>query len=168
MWVCCTAAGTAHFAHGMCKACYEEYLEVTGGTSNGADPPAFTAGIQAEVCWALSPCTSRQVHILGLSEYGSDAATCHILLQWRSLDSSLFQFRLWLQLKAKGVAEDALQLPGLEQEDDEEEDIEQQLEAVLQQDGMGKYTRVSPSPCICAAIFSRLLCLVWTGMSCRS
>lgn len=57
---------------------------------------------------------------------------------------------MWLQLKAKGVAEDALPLPGLEQEDDEEEeDIEQQLEAVLQQDGMGKYTRVSPSRCIC-------------------
>ncbi|BDA42484.1 probable transcription factor IIIB 90 kDa subunit at N-terminal half [Coccomyxa sp. Obi] len=86
------AAGGAHFAHGMCKACYEEYLEVTGGTSNGADPPAFQKASQRE-------------------------------------------------LKASGGGEEVLALPGLEQEGDEEQDIEQQLEAVLQQDGLGKYTR---------------------------
>ncbi|EIE20930.1 cyclin-like protein [Coccomyxa subellipsoidea C-169] len=40
-----TAGAAQHFAHGMCKVCYEEFLEVTGGTSAGADPPAFTAGL---------------------------------------------------------------------------------------------------------------------------
>ncbi len=38
------ASGGAHFAHGMCKDCYERYLKVSGGTySEGADPPAFAA-----------------------------------------------------------------------------------------------------------------------------
>lgn len=40
----------------MCKACYEEYLEVTGGTSNGADPPAFQKASQREVEASRSLC----------------------------------------------------------------------------------------------------------------
>lgn len=53
----------------MCKVCYEEYLEVTGGTSNGADPPAFTAGL-AEVCMALSCLLSNVERELGESVFG--------------------------------------------------------------------------------------------------
>jgi hypothetical protein len=41
--------GAPHFAHGMCKDCYEQYLDVTGGTSQGADPPAFTASLAPKV-----------------------------------------------------------------------------------------------------------------------
>lgn len=34
------------FAHGMCRACFEEYLINSGGTGAGQDPPAFTRGVQ--------------------------------------------------------------------------------------------------------------------------
>ena len=34
------------FAHGMCRACFEEYLVNSGGTVDGCDPPAFTSGVQ--------------------------------------------------------------------------------------------------------------------------
>jgi len=35
--------GAAHFAHGMCRACYVEYARVSGGAVGGEDPPAFKA-----------------------------------------------------------------------------------------------------------------------------
>ncbi|KAK9835222.1 hypothetical protein WJX81_006819 [Elliptochloris bilobata] len=41
--------GTAHFARGMCRACFEEFLRVSGGYTAGANPPAFTRGIQREL-----------------------------------------------------------------------------------------------------------------------
>ncbi|KAK9803483.1 hypothetical protein WJX73_006996 [Symbiochloris irregularis] len=65
------------FAHGMCRACFEEYLVNSGGTCDGQDPPAFTQGVQRQlaieakqaeepldifgdanedVCLALPPC----------------------------------------------------------------------------------------------------------------
>ena len=30
-----------HFAHGMCRACYVDYVRISGGSVGGADPPAF-------------------------------------------------------------------------------------------------------------------------------
>ena len=33
--------GVAHFAHGMCRACYIDYARVSGGAQGGQDPPAF-------------------------------------------------------------------------------------------------------------------------------
>ncbi|KAL4428055.1 hypothetical protein ABPG75_002144 [Micractinium tetrahymenae] len=33
--------GEAHFAHAMCRACYLDFIETTGGVYNGANPPAF-------------------------------------------------------------------------------------------------------------------------------
>ncbi|KAK9817299.1 hypothetical protein WJX72_012355 [[Myrmecia] bisecta] len=41
-------AGDAHFAHGMCRTCFVEYLEVCGGAYSGADPPAYTRGLEKE------------------------------------------------------------------------------------------------------------------------
>ncbi|XP_074564266.1 transcription factor IIIB 60 kDa subunit-like isoform X2 [Curcuma longa] len=32
---------TSHFAHGLCKECYDEFVEISGGLQGGADPPAF-------------------------------------------------------------------------------------------------------------------------------
>ena len=38
----CAGNGTAFFAHGMCRECFREYLENSGGTQGtGANPPAF-------------------------------------------------------------------------------------------------------------------------------
>ena len=38
------ASGTAHFAHGMCKECFEDYLKVSGGqAADSALPPAFAS-----------------------------------------------------------------------------------------------------------------------------
>ncbi|KAG6526211.1 hypothetical protein ZIOFF_016193 [Zingiber officinale] len=30
-----------HFAHGLCKECYDEFIEISGGLQGGTDPPAF-------------------------------------------------------------------------------------------------------------------------------
>ncbi|CEG00123.1 Brf1-like TBP-binding [Ostreococcus tauri] len=32
---------TPHFAHGMCRSCYIDYVRISGGSMGGADPPAF-------------------------------------------------------------------------------------------------------------------------------
>jgi len=32
---------TPHFAHGMCRSCYIDYVRVSGGSVGGSDPPAF-------------------------------------------------------------------------------------------------------------------------------
>lgn len=38
------------FAHGMCRACYLEFLQVAGSCEEGAaNPPAFTRGVQREL-----------------------------------------------------------------------------------------------------------------------
>jgi len=36
----------------MCRACYEHFLKVSGGQRAGANPPAFTRGIQRELAAA--------------------------------------------------------------------------------------------------------------------
>ena len=33
--------GYYHVAHGLCKVCYTEITKISGGTSGGAEPPAF-------------------------------------------------------------------------------------------------------------------------------
>ena len=44
-WCFSAEMGVALFAHGMCRQCYVDYLQVTSGhAQDGADPPAFTQG----------------------------------------------------------------------------------------------------------------------------
>ena len=50
----CAGSGVSHFAHGMCKVCFEEFIEATGGMSVGADPPAYNADAKPKVS-ALPP-----------------------------------------------------------------------------------------------------------------
>ncbi|KAL4445344.1 hypothetical protein ABPG77_011169 [Micractinium sp. CCAP 211/92] len=45
--------GEAHFAHAMCRACYLEFIQTTGGMYNGADPPAFERARKKEELLAL-------------------------------------------------------------------------------------------------------------------
>ncbi|KAG9452046.1 hypothetical protein H6P81_004950 [Aristolochia fimbriata] len=33
--------GATHFAHGLCKVCYDDFIEISGGLQGGAEPPAF-------------------------------------------------------------------------------------------------------------------------------
>ncbi|XP_042503279.1 transcription factor IIIB 60 kDa subunit-like [Macadamia integrifolia] len=33
--------GDAHFAHGLCKLCYKDFVELSGGLEGGSEPPAF-------------------------------------------------------------------------------------------------------------------------------
>ncbi|CAA6668715.1 unnamed protein product [Spirodela intermedia] len=33
--------GGIHFAHGLCKDCYDEFIEISGGIQGGSEPPAF-------------------------------------------------------------------------------------------------------------------------------
>lgn len=33
--------GSAHFAHGLCHSCYEEFVKLSGGIQGGSAPPAF-------------------------------------------------------------------------------------------------------------------------------
>ncbi|OVA11333.1 Transcription factor TFIIB [Macleaya cordata] len=39
----CEHKGTAkaHFAHGLCKACYDDFIILSGGLQGGSEPPAF-------------------------------------------------------------------------------------------------------------------------------
>ncbi|CAO2837433.1 unnamed protein product [Amaranthus hypochondriacus] len=30
-----------HFAHGLCKSCYQEFIKISGGLDGGSEPPAF-------------------------------------------------------------------------------------------------------------------------------
>ena len=48
----CAGQGMAHFARGMCRVCFEQFLKVSGGYRAGANPPAFTRGIQRELAAA--------------------------------------------------------------------------------------------------------------------
>ncbi|WOL01895.1 transcription factor IIIB [Canna indica] len=32
---------TPHFAHGLCKKCYDKFIKISGGLEGGAEPPAF-------------------------------------------------------------------------------------------------------------------------------
>ncbi|CAO2832644.1 unnamed protein product [Amaranthus hypochondriacus] len=33
--------GEPHFAHGLCKSCYQEFVKISGGLCGGSEPPAF-------------------------------------------------------------------------------------------------------------------------------
>ena len=53
------------FAHGMCKECYLEFLQVTGGLSQpGANPPSFRANLEGEAARMVGhhPVVSQQVN----------------------------------------------------------------------------------------------------------
>ncbi|KAI5657094.1 hypothetical protein M9H77_25887 [Catharanthus roseus] len=40
--VLCQHKGTEpHFAHGLCKSCYKDFVELSGGLNGGSEPPAF-------------------------------------------------------------------------------------------------------------------------------
>ena len=41
-------AGVQHYALGMCRKCYEQFFQVSGGIHGGYDPPAFTRGKNKE------------------------------------------------------------------------------------------------------------------------
>ncbi|XP_040997422.1 transcription factor IIIB 60 kDa subunit-like isoform X1 [Juglans microcarpa x Juglans regia] len=34
-------SGKHHFAHGLCRSCYEDFVELSGGLHGGSEPPAF-------------------------------------------------------------------------------------------------------------------------------
>ncbi|KAF5468074.1 hypothetical protein F2P56_012255 [Juglans regia] len=34
-------SGKPHFAHGLCRSCYEDFVELSGGLHGGSEPPAF-------------------------------------------------------------------------------------------------------------------------------
>ncbi|KAK9743052.1 hypothetical protein RND81_03G213700 [Saponaria officinalis] len=34
-------SGNPHFAHGLCEACYNEFIRISGGLDGGSEPPAF-------------------------------------------------------------------------------------------------------------------------------
>lgn len=38
-----------HFAHGMCRQCFTDFVRISGGMYNGANPPAFAKNRRAEV-----------------------------------------------------------------------------------------------------------------------
>ena len=40
--------GVRHYALGMCRKCYEQFFQVSGGIQGGYDPPAFTRGKDKE------------------------------------------------------------------------------------------------------------------------
>lgn len=48
-------SGALHFAHGMCRQCFEDFMEATGGMSEGADPPAYNADAKPKVIKFLHP-----------------------------------------------------------------------------------------------------------------
>ncbi|GAB2293894.1 hypothetical protein Dimus_028106 [Dionaea muscipula] len=53
--------GVSHFAHGLCKECYDEFIEVSGGLDEGAKPPAFQ---RAERARMGKSCTDENANLL--------------------------------------------------------------------------------------------------------
>ncbi|GAB2219280.1 hypothetical protein Droror1_Dr00006914 [Drosera rotundifolia] len=46
--------GKEHFAHGLCAACYKEFVELSGGLDGGAEPPAFQHAERARMAQSCS------------------------------------------------------------------------------------------------------------------
>uniref|UniRef100_A0A2N9EP25 Brf1 TBP-binding domain-containing protein n=1 Tax=Fagus sylvatica TaxID=28930 RepID=A0A2N9EP25_FAGSY len=44
--------GTPHFAHGLCKNCYEDFIELSGGLHGGSEPPAFQRAERERIAMA--------------------------------------------------------------------------------------------------------------------
>lgn len=53
--------GEAHFKNGMCRKCFEFYFNKTGGTFDGANPPAYSKARSQEL-----KKQSKQAHLLAL------------------------------------------------------------------------------------------------------
>lgn len=47
-------SGAVHFANGMCKLCFDDFVKATGGMSEGADPPAYNADTAPKVIQPVS------------------------------------------------------------------------------------------------------------------
>eukprot|EP00252_Welwitschia_mirabilis_P026349 TRINITY_DN8639_c0_g1_i1.p1 TRINITY_DN8639_c0_g1~~TRINITY_DN8639_c0_g1_i1.p1 ORF type:complete len:666 (+),score=178.80 TRINITY_DN8639_c0_g1_i1:307-2304(+) len=58
--------GVAHFAHGLCRACYEEIVKISGGLHGGSNPPAFERAEQKrkeEMCKKQNETASKDIEV---------------------------------------------------------------------------------------------------------
>lgn len=119
----------------MCKACFEEFIEATGGMSEGADPPAYNADAKAKVIIPRVPWQKSATEV----QHVTMSTLKTVLRKKKPYRCS----RFGTQQKRKrkdGVDGEEYVPPGLEQE---ELDYEQQeLAAVLEDDAPGRFTKV--------------------------
>ncbi|KAL9225076.1 hypothetical protein vseg_001042 [Gypsophila vaccaria] len=47
-------SGSPHFAHGLCEACYNEFIKMSGGLDGGSEPPAFQRAERERLAKACS------------------------------------------------------------------------------------------------------------------
>ncbi|XP_043695410.1 transcription factor IIIB 60 kDa subunit isoform X2 [Telopea speciosissima] len=60
--------GDAHFAHGLCKLCYKDFVELSGGLQGGSEPPAFERAERERMAKAS---------IEGVEESSPGSTHCH-------------------------------------------------------------------------------------------
>ncbi|KAK9114029.1 hypothetical protein Syun_020826 [Stephania yunnanensis] len=51
--------GVSHFAHGLCRSCYDDFITLSGGLQGGLEPPAFQRA-EKERLARISPQESRE------------------------------------------------------------------------------------------------------------
>ena len=79
-----------HFQHGMCRACYIDYVKVSGGTTflGGMDPPAFTAAQKKREMEQLQP------RILRIANFEAGQAEVQAEFEGALLEGEINEFAM--------------------------------------------------------------------------
>jgi transcription factor IIIB subunit 2 len=79
-----------HFQHGMCRACYIDYVKVSGGTTflGGMDPPAFTAAQKKRDMEQLQP------RILRIANFEAGQAEVQAEFEGALLEGEINEFAM--------------------------------------------------------------------------
>ncbi|KAL5717061.1 hypothetical protein ACHQM5_010138 [Ranunculus cassubicifolius] len=65
MELLCQHKGTdiPHFSHGLCRGCYDVFIEISGGLQGGSDPPAFQRAERERVAKAIAAEKAKEADI---------------------------------------------------------------------------------------------------------
>ncbi|KAJ4977818.1 hypothetical protein NE237_008598 [Protea cynaroides] len=69
--------GDAHFAHGLCKLCYKDFVELSGGLLGGSEPPAFQRAERER---------TEKSSAEGVKESSPDFTPCHKQKQFENVE----------------------------------------------------------------------------------
>lgn len=61
-------SGVPHFAHGLCRECYNDFMELSGGLQGGSEPPAFQRAEKQRM--AIVSSEEQQEEVAGDDEIG--------------------------------------------------------------------------------------------------
>lgn len=139
--------GEAHFAHAMCRACYLDFIQTTGGVYNGADPPAFERARKKEQELLALEAPEGEEALEDAEEFEREEREIAEAMRTAFHQQDLRQFAPFLPSAAEeaaAVAEGAQGVEGRRRkgaagEEEEEEELEEQQRE--QQEGRGQHER---------------------------